>query len=146
MPMGWGNCLSPQNPSGVSGVNSVAAASNTIKVYCYHFFRCNKTTEKTQHASIQLVWRPQAPTFKFDSKRHKICCKWSCFESDMNCRQLDDTTQAVWRHVVFFSGVLLHLKSWSPFSNVSGSAATQFTSTTPEVLCGLKHFPHPSIG
>ena len=46
MPMeGWVNCLGLQNTSGVSGVNFVAAASNTIEVDG-ESFRCNKTTEK----------------------------------------------------------------------------------------------------
>ena len=43
--------------------------------------------------------------------------------------------------------VLLLLKSRQPFTSiVSDWAATKFTSDTPWVLCGLKHFTHPSIG
>ena len=46
MPMeGWVKRLSPQNTIGVSGVNSVAAKSNTIEVN-RDFFKCKKTTEK----------------------------------------------------------------------------------------------------
>ena len=36
---GWVKCLSPQNTSGVSGVNSVAAKSNTKEVNGDHFFK-----------------------------------------------------------------------------------------------------------
>ena len=43
MPMeGWEKCLSPQNTFRVSGVNSGAAETNTIKVTGDHFFRRNK--------------------------------------------------------------------------------------------------------
>ena len=38
-------CLSPQNPFGVSGVNSIAAKSNTIEVNDW-FFK-HKKTQKT---------------------------------------------------------------------------------------------------
>ena len=44
-------CLSSQNTSGVSGVNFLAAESNTIEVNGDRDFRRNKTTEKKQHAS-----------------------------------------------------------------------------------------------
>ena len=41
------NWLSPQNTSGVSGVNFVRAESNTIDVNGESsFLRCDKTTEK----------------------------------------------------------------------------------------------------
>ena len=43
---GLGNCLSPQNTFGVSGVNRVAAKSNTIWVNGDQFFKRKKTTEK----------------------------------------------------------------------------------------------------
>ena len=39
---GWVKCLSPQNTLGVSGVNSVAAKSNTIKVNVDNFFNVKK--------------------------------------------------------------------------------------------------------
>ena len=48
MPMeGWVKCLSPKNTFGVSGVNSVAAKSNTIEVNEVNYLR-KKTTE-TKH-------------------------------------------------------------------------------------------------
>ena len=54
MPMeGWVKFLSPQNPLGVSGVNSVAAESNAIAVNGDQFFKHEKTTEKN---SILLLW------------------------------------------------------------------------------------------
>ena len=50
MPMeGWMKCLT-QSTSGVSGVKFVEAESNTIEVNGDLEFRCNKTTEKAQHA------------------------------------------------------------------------------------------------
>ena len=62
----WGKCLSPQNTAGVSGVNSVAAKSNTIEVDVDHFLKY------TKHAFIRLLWCLssvlQAPAFKLDSK------------------------------------------------------------------------------
>ena len=45
---GWVRGSSPQNTSGVSGVNSVAAKSNTIEGNGDQSFSRNKTTEK-QH-------------------------------------------------------------------------------------------------
>ena len=39
---GWGKCLSPQNILGVSGVNSIAAKSNTIEANGDHFFKRKK--------------------------------------------------------------------------------------------------------
>ena len=39
---GWVKCLMSQNTSGVSGINSVAAKSNTIEVNGDHFFKCKK--------------------------------------------------------------------------------------------------------
>ena len=42
MPMeGWVKCLSPQNTSGVSGVNFVGEVSNTIEVNGESIFRPN---------------------------------------------------------------------------------------------------------
>ena len=38
----WGKCLSPQNTSGVSGVNRVAAKSNMIKANGDHVLKCKK--------------------------------------------------------------------------------------------------------
>ena len=81
--------------------------------------------------------------------RLKTRCKWRCFELNMNActyGHLDDTTRALWRHVVFFfccfikseKGVLLT-------SIVLDLAATLFTTETPKVLCGLKHFTQSSI-
>ena len=43
---GWVKCLGPQNTSGVSGVNSIEAKSNTIEVSEDHVFKCEKTTDK----------------------------------------------------------------------------------------------------
>ena len=57
---GWVKSLSPQNTFGVSGVNSIAAESNTIEDISDQSFRRNKTTEKTQHASTLLLWCHQS--------------------------------------------------------------------------------------
>ena len=43
---GWVKCLSPQNTFGVSGVNSVAAKSNTSKVTGDQFFKHKKNNIK----------------------------------------------------------------------------------------------------
>ena len=48
MPMeGWVKCLSPQNTSGVSGVNGVAAESNTIADISDLSSDINKQQKKT---------------------------------------------------------------------------------------------------
>ena len=68
-------------------------------------------------------------------------CIWRHFEPNMNIEaswHFDDTTGAVWRHVVYF--LLFY------YNCIGNSAATKFTSETPEVFYGLKHFTHPSIG
>ena len=56
----------------------------------------------------------------------------------------DDTTRAVWRHVVFF--LCCFITSEGEATLDFASAAMLFTPETPEVFCGLKHFTHPSIG
>ena len=53
---GWVKCLCPENTSGVSGVNSVAANSNTSEVNGDHFFKRIKTPEKNINASTLLLW------------------------------------------------------------------------------------------
>ena len=51
---GWVKCLIPQNTFVVSGVNSVAAKSNTIEVNGTPSSNVKK--EEAEHASILLVW------------------------------------------------------------------------------------------
>ena len=66
----------------------------------------------------------------FRLKKH---CKWHSFEYNVNVGasgRLYDTTRVVWRQV---TSIVLDL------------AVTLFTPRTPNVLCRLKHFTHPSI-
>ena len=59
---------------------------------------------------------------------------------------LDDTTGAVWRHVMLFSVVFYIWRSSPPVTSiVLDLAATLFTPKTPKVFCGLKQFIHLSF-
>ena len=69
--------LSPQNPFGVSGVNSVAAKSKTIEINGDHFFkRENRTTEEIHnrppYCSCGVIQVSVSPTFKLDSELRRL--------------------------------------------------------------------------
>ena len=72
--------LSPQNTFGISGVNSVAALSNTIEVNGDHFFKQNKRQKKTKHASILLLWchpsvrKPRHSNSTLNGRSDAIAC------------------------------------------------------------------------
>ena len=58
MPMeGWVKCLCPQNTSGVSGVNSFAAKSNTIEVNGDQF-SCGVIQVSVSVCSLNVLWYP----------------------------------------------------------------------------------------
>ena len=57
-------CLSPENNSGVSGVNSDAAESNTIEITGDHVFK-RKKIKGLHTAPVVSSKCPQAPTLKF---------------------------------------------------------------------------------
>ena len=192
LPMGgWVKCLSPQNTSWVSGVNSVAAESSTIEVNSDLFFRHYKTTEKNitclHTAPVVSSKCPQAPTFIFDSRRchytmflvkcpliayseprlrtlgHTIVwlhplasllpvvairlktwCKLPRFKSNMNvgaCGHLDDTTRAVWRHVVFFLFYYVWSSGHLGWNTVypRNSSSVLWTGTCHGNFCNGKH-------
>ena len=76
---GWVKSL-VHKTSGVSRVNFVAAESNTIEVHGVLFFKLNKTTEKTQHASILLLWchpsvRKPRHSYSFYTYSYTVCFK-----------------------------------------------------------------------
>ena len=54
-------CLSPHNTFGVSGVNSVAAKSNTIEGTGDPFFRRYKTTEMPPYCSFGVIQMSGSP-------------------------------------------------------------------------------------
>ena len=53
---GWVKCLSPQNTFGVSGVNSVAAKSNTIEVNGAQVFKCTMSFDLYTFIKICLIY------------------------------------------------------------------------------------------
>ena len=72
---GWVKCSSPQHTSGVSGVNSEAAESNTIEEISDPSpdvkNRQNKNTTCLHTARVESCTCPEAETIKFDSvSRH----------------------------------------------------------------------------
>ena len=75
MPMeGWVKCLSPQNTFGVSGVNSVAAKSNTIDVTGGPLLQTeNKTYHKMPpYCSFGVIQVSVSPDIQFYSKRRNV--------------------------------------------------------------------------
>ena len=85
---GWVKYLSPQNTSGVSGENSVAAKSKIIDrlVNGDQFFKRKNTTAENikcfQTAPVVTFKCPYAQTFKFDLK---LCHLNNVFRLNLLC-------------------------------------------------------------
>ena len=62
--------LRPPNPFGVSGVNSVAAKSNTIEVTGYYFFKLKKKKKNVYSLGSTAVEAVKISTYsEFESSR-----------------------------------------------------------------------------
>ena len=117
---GWVKGLSPQNTWGVLGVNSVSAkATSSSDVIKQH-----KTSLKSTIGSGEASGRS-----RMNTPLARVCVGFQC-----DCAYVD-----VPPFITFEESV-------PGYFNCMDSAATLFTPETPEVVCGLQLFTHPSIG